>query len=83
MANALKDAHLNPNQIEYVNANTPPMTFPGLWGANGGAQLVNSRTFTLEEGGEPKTPSMQPQWTDPLVTALCRWREPRGEPDPC
>jgi hypothetical protein len=72
-----------PAQIEYVNANTPPMTFPGLWGANGGAQLVNSRTFTLEEGGEPKTPSMQPQWTDPLVTALCRWREPRGEPDPC
>jgi hypothetical protein len=72
-----------PAETKIVDGRTRPMTFPGYWGANGGAELVNARTFTLEEGGEPKTPSMQAQWTDPLVTALCQWRAPRGEDDRC
>jgi hypothetical protein len=72
-----------PAETRIVDGSTRPMTFPGYWGANGGAELVNARSFTLEEGGEPRTPSMQPQWTDPLVTALCSWRAPRGERDRC
>ena len=72
-----------PAETRIVDGQTRPMTFPGYWGANGGAELVNARSFTLEEGGEPRTPSMQSQWTDPLVTALCRWRPPRGERDRC
>jgi hypothetical protein len=72
-----------PAEIQFVDGQSRLMTFPGYWGANGGAQLENARTFTLEQGGEPKTPSMQPQWTDPLVTALCDWRHPQNEPDVC
>ena len=72
-----------PEETHFVDGKSRMMTFPGYWGANGGAALVNARSFTLEEGGEPRTPSMQPQWTDPLVTALCRWRPPRGEADRC
>jgi hypothetical protein len=72
-----------PAETVFAKRKQLPMNFPGFWGANGGAELVNARTFTLEEGGEPRTPSMQRQWTDPLVTALCRWRAPRGEHDRC
>jgi hypothetical protein len=72
-----------PAETHFVDGHSRVMRFPGYWGANGGAQLENARTFTIEEGGEPKTPSMQPQWTDPLVTALCHWRHPQNERDPC
>ncbi len=72
-----------PAETVFIRRKEPPMNFPGYWGANGGAELVNARTFTLEEGGEPKTPSLQPQWTDPLFTAICRWRGPKGERDRC
>jgi hypothetical protein len=72
-----------PAETVFIERKQPPMNFPGYWGDNGGSELVNARSFTLEEGGEPKTPTLQPQWTQPLVTALCRWRRPGGEHDPC
>jgi hypothetical protein len=62
----------------------PPMSFPGYWGGNGVTQLVNERSHTLATGGEPKTPSMQPLWVDPLTTVFCRnWRYPRDTQRKC
>lgn len=56
----------------------PPMSFPGYWGAHETAtlNLENKRPHEPTLGGEPRTPSMQELWTDPLRTVFCKWHRP-------
>ena len=68
-------------RLVFVDDETPPMTFPGTWGAKDVAVLSNSRTQELgKPGAGPRTPSLQALWTDPPETIFCSktWDGPRG-----
>lgn len=61
-----------------VDAASPPMSFPGLWGADGDIKLRNFRANLLS-GNEkaPATPSLQPLWRKPVETIFCDTYTPR------
>lgn len=66
--------------IELGRTDPGPMDFPGTWGASDRTTLTN---FNVHEIGAvkpgPKTPSLQPSWTDPVGTIFCgRYRPPVG-----
>lgn len=66
--------------LELRRGGPNPMVFPGTWGASDRTTLTN---FNVHEIGKakagPKTPSLQPSWTDPVGTIFCgRYRRPVG-----
>jgi hypothetical protein len=67
--------------IELGSSTGPsPMDFPGTWGASDRTTLTN---FNVHEIGKakagPKTPSLQPSWTNPVGTIFCgKYRAPVG-----
>jgi hypothetical protein len=61
----------------------PPMSFPGYWGNTGHLILETQTEHTLDDGGEPKSPSMQALWRYPLRTILCSWDGPSGDSGDC
>jgi hypothetical protein len=64
--------------IVRANDRRPPMSFPGFWGGHdtAGMSLENERAHAPRLGGEPKTPSMQSLWVEPLTTVFCKWHGP-------
>jgi hypothetical protein len=66
-----------PKTIALVDRRTPPMTFPGTWGAKDSMQFVTLRDDPDAPGGRgPATPSRQPLWLRPVRQIFCSagWR---------
>lgn len=62
-----------------VGPKTPPMSFPGAWGANDRTTLRNFTTHVLNDGDAPKSPPLQALWQDPIGSIFCG----RFEPEEC
>ena len=60
-----------------VTPQTPPMSFPGTWGANDRTSLRNFTVTVLSEGGAPKSPPLQGLWQAPVRSIFCGRYEPR------
>jgi GDSL-like Lipase/Acylhydrolase family len=60
-----------------ASATEPPMSFPGVWGADGEIVLRNFQARLLASEGAPATPSLQGLWRDPVRTIFCGSYEPR------
>jgi hypothetical protein len=61
-----------------VTKKTPPMSFPGLWGDQGGITLRNFKSNPI--GGPedaPATPTLQALWRRPVATIFCGRFRPR------
>lgn len=67
-----------PGRLILVDARTPPMSFPGTWGADDRATLRNFRSNPLGKPGlGPKTPTLQGLWQEPVRTIFCGSYAPR------
>lgn len=69
-----------PQEVRVVSEDTPPMSFPGYWGASDRITLENFRTPDRQLGriGKgPRSPPLQPLWRNPLGTIFHgdHWRE--------
>lgn len=60
-----------------ARADRPPMSFPGLWGADGEIVLRNFQANLLASETAPATPSLQALWREPVRTIFCGSYEPR------
>ncbi len=68
-----------PARLIPVDARTPPMSFPGTWGADDRTTLRNFRTNPLGKPGlGPKTPTLQALWQEPVRTIFCGRYTPRA-----
>ncbi len=68
-----------PSRLILVDARTPPMNFPGTWGADDRTTLRNFRSNPLGKPGlGPKTPTLQGLWQDPVRTVFCGRYTPRA-----
>ena len=68
-----------PKRLVEVDAETPPMSFPGTWGANDLTTLETLRSHRLSNPAPgPRTPSLQRLWREPLNTVFCTgtWHGP-------
>jgi hypothetical protein len=62
-----------------VDSDTPPMSFPGTWGANDRTTLDNFKSNPIgKEGMGPRTPSLQPLWQRPVLSIFCGGYTPRS-----
>jgi hypothetical protein len=72
-----------PLELRLVNAHTPPMTFPGTWGAKDTFQFVTTEDDPDEPraGLGPRTPTRQALWRQPVHQIFCGegWRHVRKE----
>jgi lysophospholipase L1-like esterase len=67
-----------PGRLIPVDARTPPMSFPGTWGADDRTTLRNFRSNPLGKPGlGPKTPTLQALWQEPVRTIFCGSYVPR------
>lgn len=68
-----------PRRLILVDAHTPPMDFPGTWGADDRTVLRNFRSNELGKPGlGPKTPTLQALWQEPVKTIFCGKYAPRS-----
>ena len=66
-----------PEKLLLVDRRTPPMTFPGTWGAKDSMQFVTTIDKADAPGGRgPATPTRQPLWQRPVFQIFCSvgWR---------
>jgi hypothetical protein len=66
-----------PKTLALVDRQTPPMTFPGTWGAKDSMQFVTTYDDPDAPGGRgPATPTRQPLWQRPIFQIFCSvgWR---------
>jgi hypothetical protein len=55
-----------------ADAETPPMSFPGYWGASESTTLYGLfKETSLGEGHGPQTPTEQPLWRSPVTKIFC------------
>jgi hypothetical protein len=72
-----KDLTWMPSRLLLVDIETPPMTFPGTWGAKDTIQYVTTHDDPDVKGGRgPRTPSRQELWLRPVHRIFCgpAWR---------
>jgi hypothetical protein len=76
-----------PDKLLLVDRRTPPMTFPGTWGAKDSMQFVTTVDDPDAPGGRgPATPTRQPLWQRPVFQIFCSvgWRPDGRKKDwPC
>jgi hypothetical protein len=66
------------NDFILVDADTPPMTFPGTWGAHDQTTLVNFKSRGIgKEGRGPRTPTLQGLWQRPVFSIFCGRYKPK------
>jgi hypothetical protein len=71
------DRRVELRRLVLVTSSTPPMDFPGSWGAHDQTVLYNGRRIRLGSLGHgPLSPPLQPLWADPISTIFCleSWR---------
>ncbi len=80
-----KDLTWMPPELFLVDVATPPMTFPGTWGAKDTFQYVTTHDDPDVKGGRgPRTPSRQELWQRPVHRIFCgpAWRGDGERRDP-
>lgn len=61
-----------PGEVKLVDEETPPMSFPGTWGAKDTIQYVTTFDDPERKGGAgPRTPPGQPLWSRPVHRIFC------------